>query len=375
MSNDSQDFLRRAIEKAGINRERFTEKNVPKSLANLTIFPFFGDIKSEFVYSSILLNRYKDTNKDSYLIVCSWQGHHGLYPYADEYWSFKQEDNFYRTANGFSNKSSDNVEKILLRYFDKVIVPTDAQITKFYKNGITLKYLQAFGDILYSVPSIPSVSMSLGQQKFQEMTSVDKTIFFYPSAYIRSWRNRNQDLFLTTKEFWSQLADKLLKNGFKLIVWHREGRTHDLSMEFNNKCIFIDEKNLLAAMGVMRSTNFVLDVFNGLSRYAIIARTPFLACDERQRYFDLRDNELDELCARDIPKSYIFSFAPFLENASSSEIIIDSILNKAEKFASKINRDALPSTIEFSKKVSYDVVKKRDLKQLGTKFFRMPQEY
>ena len=51
---DVQNILKKAADKIGMSRVRFKERNIPTSIDNVVIFPFFGDHRSSFVLSSIL---------------------------------------------------------------------------------------------------------------------------------------------------------------------------------------------------------------------------------------------------------------------------------------------------------------------------------
>ena len=52
-----------------------------------------------------------------------------------------------------------------------------------------------------------------------------------------------------------------------------------------DRCVFVEEHDILQVLdSFMRATGCVLDVFNGLSRLALLARCPYLCIDERSRY-------------------------------------------------------------------------------------------
>src|SRR6516164_960318 len=89
---DIAGLLAKAAERTGFKREYYKEENIPTDVSNITIAPFFGDIRSIFVLSSLLFHRYKEQDKPSkYLILCSWPGFASLFPSADEYWSLESD--------------------------------------------------------------------------------------------------------------------------------------------------------------------------------------------------------------------------------------------------------------------------------------------
>ena len=128
----------------------------------------------------------------------------------------------------------------------------------------------------------------------------------------------------------------------------------------------------------MRASSCVLDVFNGLSRYAILARTPFVACDERSRFNGLNESDVDDICANKIPKKYIFSFSTIITDGSASfwsQDIFQSILKKLDKFLPDLNRDELLSTAESNELLSYgDLVRERKKKKFGIRFIKVEKD-
>lgn len=368
---DVNDYLNKATERAGLTREKFVESKVPGSLSNLVIVPFFGDWRSEFIFSTMLLNRYRSLHSSTYLIVCSWPGHHGLYPYADEYWSVKDESSLVhlvRGAAGLVNEKSSSWEKTLLRLFDKIITPDDEPFVSWYDKGFTAEYLKRFNRIIYTLPSVPSVNMSFNRT-FTDAKG--KTVFIFPSLYINSWKHRRKELILTSEQFWIRLAKRLIEKGIKPVVYQNY-MTHDLSPDLGSQCAYFNDNNIMTVIGVMRACECVLDVFTGISRLAMVARSPFVACDERQRFADLKEYEIDDLCGKSLPKKYIFSFAPIVEGGTAN-VLIEGVVNKLESFLPTLNRDSLPSTVEMTADLNYADVRKKDLNRLGISFFVPPK--
>ena len=107
--NSVAEFLKKSADRNGFTRERFEERKIPTDHSNLIIMPFFGDLRSSVVLSSVLLNRYREEIKNSkYFILASWPGMQGLFPYVDEYWSINDESQikrFFENAECFRNQS------------------------------------------------------------------------------------------------------------------------------------------------------------------------------------------------------------------------------------------------------------------------------
>ncbi|MFX7025283.1 hypothetical protein ABTI08_20470, partial [Acinetobacter baumannii] len=82
---DTPGYLQLAADKCGFVREQYAEADMPTSLSNVTVLPFFGDMRSQFLLTSLILPRYLTGQKDGrYFIMASYPGLAGLFPYADE---------------------------------------------------------------------------------------------------------------------------------------------------------------------------------------------------------------------------------------------------------------------------------------------------
>ena len=153
--------------------------------------------------------------------------------------------------------------------------------------------------------------------------------------------------------------------------------TYDLSREFSEKCIYFSENDIGKVMSVMRSCDCVLDIFNDISRLACIARSPYLTCIERQRFIKQKEFELDDLSAEGLPKQYIFTFSTIL-NVESEDVwnlnLFDNIICRLNSFLSTINRDLIPTASELDEEISYEKVRVRKMKRLGTRFIKVHQD-
>lgn len=358
------DYIKRATQRAGILREKFTDKHLPLSSSQICVVPFFGDLCSEFILSSFILHRLKKENR--YLILCSYPKHSGVFPYVDEYWTIEDETalkNLSRGANGFFNESvsANTYEKALLRYFDNVISMDNKEIAQYYNNGFSSKE-----EIRYKLPFIPSVQMELGETIYK----IDyPKIFIYPTTKIRSWRKK-QEIKPVKEEFWVELIKKLIEEKY-LPVIYEDYSTYDLSSEFYTKCVYIKGLEFLSVLGVMRMCDCTIDVFSGISRFAIMARSPYLSCDDRQRYMQMKEYEIDDLCTTHIPYQIAFTFSPIIEGKDWMNTV-KLIIAKIKKMI-PIDKDKLPSTMEVDEVLSYDKIRKKDIKRLGMRFIK-PKE-
>lgn len=372
------EFLKKAADRNGFIRERFEEKKIPTDHSNLLIMPFFGDIRSMCVMSSLLLQRYRQESKASkYFILASWPGFQGLFPYVDEYWAITDEAHFkkfYEQSEGLRNKS--DLSTIYFRNLNEFFrdVVDYREINPFYNNGFTNNFFDQFSTTKRFFPFIPSANI-LGKDFNRDMaTKAGYKIFLHPSIFAKQWINGKSQNIVCKKEFWTNLVQKLLDNNYMPVIWQNY-LSYDISQDFSSKCLFINESDIVRVLSAMRASGCVLDVFNNLSRLSILARCPYLCVDERSRYQGVKEYEIDSLCGNNVPKEYIFTFSTIISEGNPMNWngdIFPSILHKLENFLPELNRDTWLSTGESTEVVPYKKfvqIKKR--KKLGTRLLKI----
>jgi hypothetical protein len=379
---DIAGFLESASRKTGFQRDFFNIDNIPTDVSNITVAPFFGDLRSLFILSSLLLHRYKEQDKPSkYFIICGWPGFSCLFPYVDEYWSIQNDTHvkkLYVDASGFSNRSElvGQYYRNLNQYFFEDVVSLDAQFLPYYDKGLTDEFWNKYKQVKRFLPSVPS-SASIGKDFNREF--VEKggyKIFIYPITHITNWHNNQPRLIQVPKDFWSCLIRRLLNEKFVPVIC-KSFLTYDLSSEFSKSCIYFSENDIGKVLSIIRMTGCVLDVFTGISRFALTARTPFVYIDERARYVGLKEYEIDDLCGANVPKKYIFSFSTIIEGGSVASWdfdIFNLIIAKLNDFLPTIDKDKLPPTWQTLENVSYGLVRNRKLKRIGTRLLKIPKD-
>lgn len=378
--NSVADFLKRAADRNGFNRDRFEERKIPTDFSNVCILPFFGDLRTAFILSSFILPRYRREIKSSkYFILASWPGLQSMFPCVDEYWSindFAQIKKIYQNSSGFLNLSDLNV--IFLRnlneFFRDVIDAND--LLSFYKDGFTNKFFEKFKNVERYLPFIAS-SAVLDRDFLRDVTTFPGyKVFIHPSMFFTRWnQGKSQNVNLKI-EFWKELVSFLASKKCTPIVWQNY-LSYDLHKEkLPENCIIFRENDISKVLTAMRTTGFVLNVFNYLSYLSLMARVPYISLDERPRYFLEKDYELEDLFPY-IQKDHIFTFSTILMNGNVWNWKSDTfqiILAKIEKFLPEIDRDLLPPTGESSEIVSYDKVRDIKVKKLGTRLLQVPKE-
>lgn len=376
------EILKRAAEKIGLKRLKYVEKNIPTSIENIVVVPFFGDVRSSFILSNLLLKRIKDESKSSkYLILISWPDKAGLYPYVDEYWTADDIslDKLVDKTNSFDNDSP--IYNVMIRelnhWFYDLILPKD--LKKYYDNGITQDFLNTFKVVKTYFQSVPSVA-SMGIDFAKRISEKELKVFIYPTKDVFTWKFNGLHKIRSDKDFWIYLVKRLVDNKFYPIVY-KDVFCYDLSVDLvdnidQSKWYQINNEDILKIFGVMRSC-CALDIFNSTSRYAIGARSPFICFDERNKFKNIKDYEINDLFASSIPNEYIYGFANVLESSSTSQWdvnVINVILSKLNKFVTNINKDLLPSAIESEEIVLYENVRKYKTKKLGSKFIKIERD-
>lgn len=378
---DVSGLLRKAAEKCGFNRERFEEKKIPTDPANISVMPFFGDIRSLFVLSSILLNRYRLEDKGSkYFVLASWPGFQALFPYVDEFWGIADEQigkKMYSESCQFRNKSSLTASyyRNLNQYFFEDVSLAEDVFKSYYHQGIKDDFWKKYKHVRRTLPGLQS-SAVLKDFNRDLMNQAGFKVFVYPTMYIQTWSLGDVKQIAIKKDFWVHLCNRLVKEGFVPVIY-RGFLSHDIAADLTDNCVYVSDPDIGKALAAMRATGCVLDIFGGISRLAIAARTPFLAVEDRSRYAAMRDYEIDDLCGNKLAKQYIFGFPTIIEGGikeSWDYNIVNSVIARLNLFLPGLDRDSWPLTGESTEIIPYDTVRKKKLKRMGTRLLRVPKD-
>jgi hypothetical protein len=376
---DVNSFVKRAAEKSNFNRVRFQEANMPTTISNITAMPFFGDIRSIFILSSMLLHRYKEEKKGSkYFILCSWPGFEDLFPYVDEYWSIEggNDLSFYGSTLDFSNTNKLAVmhHRNLNMYFEDVV--DHKEFDPFYVSGLKPEFFDTFKNFKRFLPLVPSAGMLSAAFNKEMVSRSGFKVFIYPSVYIKKWKGGRSVSHKTKKLFWVSFIKKLIDAGYVPVIYNSVW-THNVSDEFTNECIFVKDEGVGKMMSCMRAVGCVVDLFSDISMMAIAARTPYLAVDERMRCNNCNTKEIEALCANSLPKQHIYTFATIIDSDVKDiqdKSIFDLVIARLDSFLPSLNRDSWPSTAELMEIVPYKAVKAKKAKRIGTRFIKVPKD-
>jgi hypothetical protein len=369
--------LKQAADKANLVRVRFAEKNIPTDLSQIVVLPFFGDSHASFVLSTLLLRKFREQSKGSkYFILVSWSGHEAFYPYVDEYWSPENltSPEARKGAKGFCNTSLMfvNVMRNLNYFFEDVVDPK--LFETYYHNGLKREFFDKYKEIEVSQPAVASSISSLGVQVGKQLLDVSgRSVFFNAAKTIRSWQHGVMEETKIPSDFWVHLSKKLIENNITPIVWLNE-LSYDISKDVTDKCVYFPSEDASKVLTAMRTIGCVLDLFTGISRMAITARSPFVVCDERDRYYETKEYEIDDLCATRIPREYMFSFSAIISRGNKDDWepnLIMPLIAKLKAFLPSLDRDSWPTLAETKDQVSYNIVRKRKATKLGTKFIQV----
>ena len=372
---DVPDVLKRAAEKSGFVRTRYTANNIVLDMSKIAVMVCFGDLRSTFLLSSLLLKRYREEVKGSkYFILCGLPGYECLFPYVDEYWAVKDESvlkSLFSKAVGLENKSELSVlfERNLNYFFEDVSNSSD--ILPYYRNGLTQEFLDRFKHIKRSLPLIPSSNV-LGRGFNESLSKAGSCVMVYPVVQTSEWNHGRREPLLTDARFWVGLCNMLIEDGITPVVY-QNFFTHDISTSVEG--IYLVEKDVSKVLAAMRATGCVLDVFSEISCLAMAARCPFVACGERSRYGELKEYELDGLCCeKKLPREYIFS-SPTIIRSSNMDLwtvnLFAMIRARLGEFLPNIDRASLPTTSETTEIVPYSEVRRKKMKKIGTKFIKV----
>lgn len=374
---DTSTIIKRAAEKGGFIRTRYEANNIPTSLEQICIMCLFPDLRGTFLASALLLKRFRQEIKGSkYFILVSWPNHEGFYPYVDEYWTLKEEgalQKLHDGIKGFQNTSAIYTlgQRHLNGFFEDNI---DSDVLGLYYNrGLTTTFLERFSTIEVFLPTISS-SVAVGPEFNRTMNRMSGfKVFIYPEKTLNTWVHNQEERVNIPKDFWIGLCERLVKEGYRPVVY-RDLFAYDISTNLTDQCIHLKEQQSTKLLGVMRACGCVMDLFSGISRLAIAARCPFIVMDERARYVGLKEYEIDDLSADRLPKDYIFTFSTIIRSGDLrlwKVNVYDPLIARLNRFVGIIDPNTLPSTSEENRIVTYDQVRKRKIRRLGTRFIKL----
>jgi hypothetical protein len=367
------DFIKRAAQTVGLKRELYVERDIPTVTSDIVVIPFWGDLRSTFILSSFIIPRIKEMWKEKYVILCSWPGMHGLFPCVNEYWTLQEESSVGLLATGADNfynasELSTNITRELLEHFSHVM--RSVVLGKYYRDGFQKNFWDEFKEIKCFLPEVASVSRISANFKDQVARKPGKKIVIYPVKRIRSWQKDKNEYVNSPPEFWNSLVEGLLKEDVTPLVY-QNAFTYDLSKEFAERCLYMVPRDITDVLPAMRYVGCVLDVFSGISRWAIAARTPFICVDERKRFMRQKDYEIDDLCCKNIPKKYMFSFGGYLLSGDEEEwkiSLTNGIVAKVRNFLPTLDKTALPPTTESYETIPFGQIRDRMSKRMGVRF-------
>lgn len=370
------EILKNAANKIGLQRERYKEADIPENMSDVCILPFFGDMRSMVLVSSLLLKRIREEMRGSkYFILLSWPGFADLFPYVSEYWSVPPEvmEKMVGYANGFENEANHAVfyERNLNYFFEDVMSST--VLKTFYDKGLTQAFLDRFKNIKVFKPVLQSAAI-LGNDFHREIQNRQGTkVVVYPARFIYGWSKGVVRPSLISDVFWKYMVQFLLNHDFVPVIYQNSA-SHDLSPEFGNKCMYLYNRNISYILTAFRSVGCVLDVFSGVSNLAILARSPYIVCEDRGKYNGMKEYEIEWLCGEKIPRERVFSFANLLINGYDDvwrNGILEAIREKIERLTTDADRNSWPSTSETCDIVPYSKVKTTKAKKFGTRFIKV----
>lgn len=372
--SDVAGYIKRVAEKLKYNREAFVERNIPTDASNVLAMSYYGDLPSTFVLSSFLLKRYKELYKNKYLILCSWPGFRGFFPYVDEYWYVNDDSVHESLALGadFIYNGSTMAKDLGQGLLECMNTLNYRDLREYYAKGFTTKYWEQFCEVKRYLPSVPSETILSEGFRKQIDCLKGKKILVHPVRRMRSWQRGKTFYVSVPREFWAVLLDALLEDGYSPVIY-QNWFTYDMSRDFTDRCAYLVSRNISDILSAIRYIGLVLDVHSGVSRLAIAARTPYLAVDERLRYIEERDYVIDDLSCGDLPRSYVFSFATYFLTGGSREwktSAIDTILARLKDFVLTASKTGWGETAESYLPVSYDVIKTRKARRLGVHFIK-----
>jgi len=374
------EFLSNTAARLNFKREKFVEKNIPTNFDQISVFFGLGDLRNTAAISTMILPRLRKEKKAlRYFIVFGYPNFSCLYPYADEYWSFNNDDKFesiYYDSCGVDNSSI--LKTIYLRHlnenFRDVIKQDD--ISNIYDSCLKTPFWENNKNIRIILPQVSSGLISFNEEIQKRFNDLGKRkILIFPSKKIQIYRKNKLVFHHVDINFWKNLIEKLLKLDIG-VVCVKNNLTYDISEFFlNEKTIFnVVEQDLEKIMSLMRLTGCVLDFFSGIGRFAAIARVPYITIDERHRYFKFKEYEFEDIVGKNLPIERMFLFADLINPTNNLfENVAKNIINKIDKLINGLEKvKGLPSSPYLDYTSNYENVRYYQTQKMGVNFIKFP---
>ena len=353
-------------------RGPYEDAKVPNTASNIMVLPFFGDLRAEFICSTLVLHRYVQMVKpDAYFIVASWPGHAALWPYADEYWGVQDA---VLAGEGFAATASyENRDARVLQVFKKVFMTFEnciesEHLSRYFLRGLTQAYFDSFGDPLVVMPAVRPLPTDLNRQIGR---LVGQKVFVAPMKSVTVFERDHSRPVPVPAGFWIQLVGRLADEGYSPVVWQSRA-THDISAAVADRCTVFDRDDIGDVLSAMRACDVVLDYFGDVHRLAAIARCPYVSVQERVKYAALREYELDDLCVENPRRRYIFSMHALL-NARQWSGLCDASVAQLAAVLEGSDRASWPTAGERREVVPASRIRTRRVSKLGVRFVKMPR--
>lgn len=373
------DFLKITSKKLNFSREKYVEKNIPNNFDQITVLFNLGDLRNTLSLSSMVLPKFrKETKALRYFIVFSYPGFSSLFPYADEYWSFDPENFFKIYNNSCGLDNSINLKTIYLRHLNenfREVIKAES-FNDIYDHFFIKRYWEKNKNIRIILPQV--INSLASNDSFVEQYSkinINKKVFIFPNKTMQIIRKGKLIYEEIKYEFWVNLIKKLLENDVGIFCV-KHPLTYDMSAEFteNKNILFFNEIDINQIMALMRMAGCVFDFFSGISRLAIMSRTPYILADERIRYFNYKEYEFEDVVGESLHGERFFIFADLMNaNNDLYNNIASNIINKIDKI--KKNSKGMLNSEYIDKLSNYQNVRYYQSKKMGLKFLKFPKVY
>lgn len=370
----SLNFVQRSADRSGFARVRYVDANVPSLPSNIIMIPCFGDIRSTCILASFVLNNYKRANPSKYVICCSWSGWDHVFPYVDEFWTFRDPSILHTLSNHALNLFNESdvftqTIRTLNQHFENVVTPDD--LSRYFDNSLQSTYWEEFKEPLRYLPEIPSLTDRSKSLRADNLRRGYPLIVIHPARYIRTYERGGLKRLPANRDFWVSLTSRLIEERFIPVVY-QDVNSFDISLDFADRCLYINDHNIGQTMAYFREADCVLDLFTGISRLAMLARCPYVVVDERQRYAAQRDSEIDDLMP-DLHRSHVWSFARLTLDGTLNQwnaSLLDTIIVRAKMLLESATRTAALSKSESNEPLCYEKIRVKKIKKMGVHFIK-----
>jgi hypothetical protein len=322
------EYLNRYVNKTGFTRHINVDSITAKSVADVVIYPFFGDLHSVIFSGQILLD--KVLNPSKYNIVITWPGIEKLIKGANEVWCFSTSYNykaFHNQAQGIENNGA--AKNVIMRSLNENFVNIDSlkSIKEKYNFTVNKKFFEEKPFTLKGFEYLPASNLQ-GIEK-----SNKKKVMIFPFITTKYVKDNKIIHEVVDPTIYIEIIRRLVSYGYHVFCVQNDW-TADIKDELKSTEItIIEDNNFERIISYTRHSGCFFDIFNDLQILGLMAQVPTFSLYERSFYYFAKKDLEREIFNFTDQNMVVFSFVSMFRKVLNLNIeFFNSIIDRFDDF-------------------------------------------